>query len=122
MQDFRNIKAWQRNHELTIAIYKVTGNYPDTERYGLVCQMRGAVVSVGSNIAEGSSRATDLDFRRFLFMALGSLAELESQLIVSRDVSIMEPGTFKRLQGLVIEIRRMLWALIERLEGGPPQS
>jgi len=93
MQDFRNLKVWRKSHELALAVYRATMDYPDSERYGLVHQMRKAAISVESNIAEGSSRGTDLDFRRFLFMALGSLSELECQLILSKDLLMLSPGS-----------------------------
>lgn len=85
MQDFKNLKVWRKSHELALAIYRVTLSYPYAERFGLVKQMRSAAVSIASNIAEGSSRDTDSDFRRFLRMALGSLSELEDQVLLSKD-------------------------------------
>jgi len=107
MQDFRNLKVWRKSHDLALAVYRATADYPDSERYGLVRQLRRA--------AEGSSRGTDSDFRRFLYMALGSLSEVECQLILSKDLSILAPELFERLRARIVEIRRMLWPLVERL-------
>lgn len=92
MQDFRNLKVWKKSHELTLEVYKTTRPYPVAERFGLVKQMRSAAVSIGSNIAEGSSRGTDSDFRRFLHMSLGSLSELDYQVLLSKDLGLINPA------------------------------
>jgi len=115
MQDFRNPKVWRKSHDLALAVYRATADYPESERYGLVRQLRSAAVSLESNIAEGSSRGADSDFRRFLFMAPGSLSEVECQLILSKDLPILAPELFERLRARIVEIRRMLWPLVERL-------
>jgi len=77
MKDFRNLKAWEKAHQLTLKIYKVTEEFPREELYGLTSQIRRACVSIPTNIAEGCVRSSDADFSRFLYIALGSTSELE---------------------------------------------
>ena len=115
MQDFRNLKIWRKSHELTLEVYRLTKRFPYEERFGLTRQLRKSAVSIPSNIAEGSSRRTDSDFRHFLFMALGSLSELEYQLILSKDLSYLTEVEFSELKGRIVEIRRMAWPFVGRL-------
>ena len=115
LQSFRNLKVWKESHSLTLIVYQTTGTFPQDERFGLVQQLRKAVISLVSNIAEGSGRGSDSDFRRFLFMALGSLAEVECQIIVSRDLDWLAGPAYEKLIVRIVEIRRMLMSLIGRL-------
>jgi four helix bundle protein len=79
--NYRELKVWQKAIDLVIKVYKLTNQFPTTEKYGLVSQINRAVVSIPSNIAEGCSRISNKDFQHFLSMALGSAFELETQLI-----------------------------------------
>lgn len=115
LQSFRNLKVWKECHTLTLAIYQSTSAFPMDERFGLVQQLRKAAISLVSNIAEGSGRGTDSDFRRFLFMALGSLAEVECQIIVSKDLGWLTGAAYEKFIVRIVEIRRMLMSLIGRL-------
>ena len=115
LQSFRNLKVWKECHSLTLTVYLSTAGFPKDERFGLVQQLRKAAISLESNIAEGSGRGTDSDFRRFLFMSLGSLAEIECQLIVSRDLGWLAGVAYEKLVVRIVEIRRMLMSLIRRL-------
>jgi four helix bundle protein len=116
MQDFRKIAAWRRSHELTLFTYACTIDFPDAERFGLTQQMRKAAVSIESNIAEGSSRGSDLEFRRFMFLSLGSLAELETQAIIASDLSYLLPKSFQRMFRLIVAARATSWPLVKTLE------
>jgi four helix bundle protein len=89
MGDFRDLKVWQKAHELALDIYRTTTQFPKQEMYGLVSQMRRCAVSVGSNIAEGRGRGGDIEFARFMQIACGSLTELEYQLLLSRDLKYL---------------------------------
>ncbi|HEX6837928.1 MAG TPA: four helix bundle protein, partial [Polyangia bacterium] len=89
MQDFRDLKVWQRAHELTLAIYRATATFPSEERFGLTSQMRRSAASVPANIAEGRCRGSDADFGRFLRVALGSAAETEYHLILAGDLGLL---------------------------------
>jgi four helix bundle protein len=115
MQDFRKLKEWRIAHEFALEIYKATVAYPFEERFGLVTQLRKASVSLVSNIAEGSSRGSDADFRRFLIISLGSLAEVECQIMLSKDLAMLSAVPYDRLSARIVELRRMLWPLVQRL-------
>lgn len=115
LQSFRNLKVWKECHALTLTTYQSTSKFPPDEHFGLVQQLRKAVISLESNIAEGSGRGTDSDFRRFLFIALGSLAEVECQITVSKDLGWLAGAAYEKLIVRIVEIRRMLMSLIGRL-------
>ena len=85
-RDFRRLMAWERAHALTLAVYRVTAEFPDHERYGLVSQMRRACASSGTNIAEGCGRDTNKELARFIDIATGSASEVEYQVLLARDL------------------------------------
>jgi four helix bundle protein len=91
MHDFRRLEVWEESMALAVEVYALTAKFPATERYGLTAQLRSSAVSVSSNIAEGSGRAGVGDMARFLRIALGSLAELTSQLELAVRVGLMNP-------------------------------
>jgi len=88
-QSFRDLVAWQKSMELSVVVYTVTAGFPNTEQFGLMSQMRRAVVSVPSNLAEGQERGKHDDFRRFVYMARGSLHELETQIGLSERLEFL---------------------------------
>src|SRR5437660_8373871 len=110
-QAFRDLMVWQKAHQLTLGVYRATRDFPGEERYGLVAQMRAAVVSIESNIAEGCGRGTSTELARFLQIARGSASELECQLLVANDLSLLASDTYLRLHGELAEIEKMLTAL-----------
>ena len=114
MQDFRDLKVWQKAHELTLQLYKLTHDFPPTERYGMTSQIRRAAVSVAANIAEGAVRSSDPDFARFLHIAIGSPSEVDYYLLLSRDLDYIKPPVYDLLDRQVQEIKRMLNVLISR--------
>lgn len=87
---YRDLDVWKKSMEIVKEIYIITKNFPDDEKYGIVVQMRRAAVSIPSNIAEGSARFSDKDTSRFLDIAIGSIAELETQLIISKDLGYID--------------------------------
>lgn len=97
IQRFTDLKAWQEAHTLVLQVYKVTKKYPDDEKFGLVSQSRRAVVSISSNIAEGFGRFSAKDKHHFYTMAKTSLAELQNQLVIARDLEYVLPDTFDSL-------------------------
>jgi len=115
MQDFKKLRVWQRSHDLVLAIYRSTNSFPESERFGIIQQLRKAVFSITANLAEGSSRRGDVEFRRFLFMSMGSASEVENALLISRDLGYMEKRSYEQLRTLVEEVRRMLCRLADRL-------
>lgn len=116
MQDFRRLVVWQKSHELTLDVYKVTRSFPDEEKFGLVSQMRRSSSSIPTNIAEGCVRPTDADFARFLYISLGSTSELEYQLLLARDLGYLETANYCLFQNRVNELKRMLITLINKLK------
>ena len=107
----RDLNVWKKSIDLVTSIYKHTANYPKEEVYGLTNQIRRCAVSIPSNIAEGSARTTGKDFSRFLSIALGSLAELETQLIISRNLNYLSEKVVEELMFELISIRRMTLGL-----------
>jgi four helix bundle protein len=85
MKDFRQLKVWEKAHQLALEVYNATKGFPKEELYGLTSQIRRSSMSIPTNIAEGCGRNTDADFARFLQMAMGSASETEYQLILARD-------------------------------------
>lgn len=110
---FRDLIVWQKSSALSKRVYTLTAQMPDSERFGLTNQMRRAAVSIPSNIAEGNARDTRADCLRFLTMARGSLAELETQVIIAQELKFLpsDPELFGHME----EISRMLQALITKL-------
>src|SRR5213592_1286961 len=115
MQDFRKLRVWQANRELTKQIYRVTAHFPTTERYGLAAQMRSAVLSIGANIAEGTGRGTRADTIRFLQIAFGSAVELLHHLISALDLGFITQAEHDQIEALLDPIRRMLSGLMAKL-------
>ena len=118
MRDFRELKVWQKSHELTLAIYKATSSFPNEEMYGLTCQIRRAAVSIGANISEGAGKNSYADFARFLQISLGSASELEYELFLARDLGYISGEAHAALAALVIDTKRMLTGFVQYLQGG----
>lgn len=114
MQDFRDLKVWAKAHQLTLEVYRATKRFPREELYGLTSQMRRSAASVPSNIAEGCCRSHG-DFGRFLQIAAGSASELEYQLLLARDLELLEVAAFQALTQRTTEVKRMLAALLLKL-------
>ena len=94
---FRDLEIWQKGVELVTLVYEVTARFPESESYGLSAQMRRCAVSVPSNVAEGFRRGHHKEFRQFLHIALGSLAELETQVVIARTLRRMISNLLKTL-------------------------
>ena len=115
--NFEKLDVWQRAVDLAAFIYGVTGKFPSDEKFGITSQMRRAVVSVSSNIAEGSSRSSRQDFSRFVELAVGSLYELVSQGFIARKQGFLDEQAFKKLYADSEELIRMLSGLRNHLRG-----
>ena len=115
MKDFRQLKVWEKSHQLALGIYKVTKEFPKEELYGLTSQIRRASMSIPTNIAEGCGRNTDADFARFLQMAMGSASETEYQLILAHDLDFLPKESYEQLHSEVEEVKRMLASLLKTL-------
>jgi four helix bundle protein len=117
MQDFRKIQAWQENRELTVRVYRITAGFPREERFGLVSQMRDAVVGIGANIAEGCGRGTIPDTLRFFQYSFGSNTELLHHFITSSDLGFLTGPQFTELDERLESIRRKTSRFMSRLRG-----
>jgi four helix bundle protein len=114
-QDYRDLLVWKKAIELTGGIYRLTQTFPQNERYGLSSQMRRASVSIASNIAEGRGRLSPTEFRQFLGVAQGSTYELQTQLVVAKNLGLGLPETIKEAESLSNEISKMLSSFIQTL-------
>lgn len=112
---YEDLIVWQKSMDMVEAVYILTKEFPKDEVYGLSSQMRRAVVSIPSNIAEGSRRNTDKDFCHFLNMAFGSGAELETQLKISKRLGYSNSKKYEYTESLLDEIMKMLNSLIVKL-------
>ena len=113
IQSFTQLDAWKVSHELVLEIYKHTDKFPDEERFGLTNQLRRAVVSITSNVAEGFSRRTSIDKNRFYNASLGSIAEIQNQILIARDLGYMNQSSFKALADKSIVARKLLYGLLK---------
>lgn len=105
MHQFKNLEIWKRSRFFCSKIYDVTSNFPDNEKFGITNQLRRASVSIPSNIAEGSSRASNKEFLRFLEIAIGSAYEIETQLLISNDLEFLK---FDSLEILLTELEGII--------------
>ena len=105
--------VWKKSIELVTEIYSITANFPNEEKYGIVSQIRRAAISVPSNIAEGCARVSDKESSRFVNIAIGSIAELETQIIISQKLGYVDNieqliVKIKRINALVVGLRKFL--------------
>jgi len=117
MQRFTELKVWQRAHALVLEIYRISASFPQDERFGVTSQLRRAIISVPTNIAEGSRRQGQQEYARFLNIAQGSAAEAEYLLILSRDLGYLSQAASDRLIADLDEVARMLHGLRSKVEG-----
>lgn len=110
----KDLEVWKKSVEFVTEIYKITESFPEKEKFGITLQIRRSAISIPSNIAEGAARASDKEFKQFLYIALGSLSELETQLIISVNIGYLE--TENTISEQIIEIRKMLLGLINYLK------
>jgi four helix bundle protein len=116
IQSYRDLEVWQKSRMLVTQLYQLTKTFPKEENYGLTSQLRRAAVSVPSNIAEGKSRRATKDYMRFLDIAYGSVAEVETQLFIACDLGYTTEKNVSSLLGGYAEIGRMLNGLLSSLE------
>ncbi|MFN0146219.1 MAG: four helix bundle protein [Dehalococcoidia bacterium] len=114
VRPFQDLIVWQKAHRVTLEVYRLTTTFPKSELYGLTSQMRRSAASIPTNIAEGSVYDDNLQFQRFLGIALGSAAELEYQLILVTDLGYVDRETSATLDGTLAEVKKMLVALRKR--------
>jgi four helix bundle protein len=118
--DYRDLVVWQKGIELAKVVYSLTQKFPPAEKFGLTSQMRRAAVSIPSNIAEGNARQSRRDYVHYLIVARGSLAELDTQLVIARELKMISDTDPLRAQ--IQEMARMLQSLIRRLRDAQGDS
>jgi len=116
MKSFRDLLVWQKAHQLVLAVYASTANFPSDERFGLTSQIRRSSHSIPANIAEGCGRSGNSEFHRFLQTAMGSVSELEYQLLLAHDLKYLSSSDYDSLNQSLIEIKRMLGSLISKVD------
>jgi four helix bundle protein len=115
MAIYERIKAWERCHQLCVAVYTVTDSWPAAERFGLTSQARRAAHSAAANIAEGCAKKGAREFRRYLDISLGSLSELSYTLLLAKDLRVLPEGEWQRLDELHRKAGGMTWLLYKSL-------
>ncbi|MCH7662847.1 MAG: four helix bundle protein [Chloroflexi bacterium] len=115
VKGYRDLLVWQKGIELVKENYLLTKQFPKDETYGLSSQIRRASVSIPSNIAEGQARKHTTEFRQFLYVALGSLAEVDTQMELALQLSYLSQNDVPKAANLVLELRKMLYSLINNL-------
>lgn len=115
MHKFKELKVWERSVKLSKTIYQLTKGFPDSERFGLVSQLNRCSVSIPSNIAEGAGRNTAGEFKQFLGISIGSLYEMETQLIISNEIGLISQNSLEIISNEIEEINKMLIGLIKSL-------
>lgn len=115
MNNYKELKVWQKAVELTTEIYTLTGSFPKEEQFWLVNQLRRAASSVPSNIAEGAGRDSEKEFKHFLSIALGSSFETETQLIIAKNIGFIADNQLITITEHLSEIQKMLRGLQKTL-------
>ncbi len=122
MGDYKKLAVWVKAHQLALASYRVTADFPREEVYGLLSQIRRAAASVPANIAEGSGRGSDNELSRFLRIAMGSAYELEYHFLLAHDLSFIDQSQYMQINNQVLEVQRMLAGLIKSLDAKKNKS
>ncbi len=117
MATHKELDVWKESIDMVTNIYRLTAEYPDSEKFGLVSQMRRAAVSIPSNIAEGAARGTNKEYIHFLNISLGSLSELETQILISHNLKYINSveilGNLEKIQAKLYKLRNYLKSKIE---------
>jgi four helix bundle protein len=115
VKDFHELKVWQRDHQLTLAVYQVTASFPREELFGLTSQIRRSCASISANLAEGCGRNGDAELARFCSIAMGSASELQYHLLLARDLKLLKAKDYERLAHQSTEVKRMLAGFMRKL-------
>ena len=115
MHNYKNLHIWKESIKLAQKIYELTSTFPANEKYGIVSQMTRAAVSIPSNIAEGSGRSTPKEFANFLSIALGSLFELHTQIVICEQIGYFETETVKQLEIQTYSLQQQISAFKQRI-------
>ena len=116
IKSFKELKVWQKGIEIVKDIYRITGSFPREEVYGLTAQMRRSAVSIPSNIAEGFKRFHTKEYVQFLHIALGSVAELETQVIISKELGFIDEAELQNLSEKIDHLSKMMSSLLNKMK------
>jgi four helix bundle protein len=116
IRSFTDLNCWKEGHKLVLMIYLATKNFPNAEKYDLISQIRRAAVSITSNIAEGFNRHSPKEKCQFYYMSLGSLAEVQNQILIARDLGYVSSKAFKEIANESIIVSRLLNGLIKSIK------
>ena len=116
MQDFHSLLIWQKGHELTLKVYEASKSFPKEEMFALTSQVRRAAYSIPTNIAEGSGRKTKADFSHFLQMAIGSVSEVEYEILLAKDLQYIKEDQYNELIVEIVELRKMIIKFQQKLD------
>jgi four helix bundle protein len=117
MQDYKKLEVWSKAHMLVKEIYTITKDFPKEELFGIVSQIRRAAVSIPTNIAEGSGKASQKDFGRYLQIAFGSANEVEYLLLLSFELSFVKNEDYQKTQNKIEQVKKMLSGLLKVVDG-----
>lgn len=115
MRDFRDLKVWEKAHQLTLSVYKLSSTFPSDEKFGLTSQLRRAASSIPTNIAESCGRDGDAELKRFMQIAMGSASETEYLLVLAKDLSLLKDEAYKTISSNLTEVKKMLSSFITAL-------
>jgi four helix bundle protein len=115
LKDFRQLKVWQKAHQLTLTVYRLTASLPREELYGLTTQLRRSSSSIAANLAEGCGRNGNAELARFCSIAMGSASELEYHLLLARDLKLLEVTDYDDVTQQTTEVKRILTGLLQKL-------
>ena len=116
LKSYKDLIVWQKAYQLTLLVYKETEKFPKSEIFGLTSQLRRATVSIASNIAEGCQRQHGGEYVQFLSITFGSCAEVETQILLCKDLCYLSESNFTILINSLTEVGKMLYALITKLK------
>ena len=122
MKDFRELRVWAKAHEMVLACYKLTADFPKQEMFGLTSQIRRCSASIPANIAEGCGRLGNSELHRFLQIACGSANELEYHLLLARDLGYLPEEDHALAKTELLQLKRMLVALTRKVGADRPKS
>ena len=122
MHNYKNLHIWKEGIQLARKIYEVTSTFPANEKFGIVSQMTRAAVSIPSNIAEGAGRGSQKDFANFLSIAIGSIFELHTQIVICEQIGYIDNEIAQELDKQTFTLQQQITALKQRLEGSAPRQ
>lgn len=117
MHNYKNLHIWQDGIKLARRIYEITSTFPANEKYGIVSQMTRAAISIPSNIAEGAGRNSNKDFANFLSIAMGSLFELHTQIVICEQIGYIDSETVKEIDQQIYTLQQQINTYKQRIEG-----